>query len=354
MEAKKILLIEDDEVLRENTQEILELARYEVFTAENGKEGVAKAHEVLPDLIICDIMMPVLDGYGVIHLLNKDPHTSGIPFIFLSAKSEKSDVRKGMALGADDYLTKPFEETDLLAAIEGRLKRSEILRQDYDTSIEGLDLFIENIQEISGLKNLYKDRKPRSFKKKETVYYEGDRAHHLFFLSKGKVRCYKIHEDGKEYTTSSVNEVEFFGHLPIMEDRPYQDFSEAMEESEICRIPRDDFEEILRKDREVGNAFIKLLTNNLYEKERKLLSLAYDTVRKRTADALLELKERFGKEQETDEFGIEISRNDLASMVGTATESVIRTLGDFKEEGLVKVEGKRIHILDESGLKSIW
>ena len=80
-----------------------------------------KAHETLPDLVICDIMMPVLDGYGVIHLLNKDPNTSGIPFIFLSAKSDKSDIRKGMSMGADDYLTKPFEETDLLAAIEGRL-----------------------------------------------------------------------------------------------------------------------------------------------------------------------------------------------------------------------------------------
>ena len=114
--SKRILFIEDDKIIRENTAEILELANYEVTTAENGKVGVEKAKDIHPDLIICDIMMPELDGYGVLYLLGKDPQTSSIPFIFLSAKADKSDVRKGMALGADDYLTKPFDEMDLLKA----------------------------------------------------------------------------------------------------------------------------------------------------------------------------------------------------------------------------------------------
>src|SRR6185436_13315255 len=100
---KKILLIEDNQDVRENTSEILQLANYIVFTAENGKVGVELAHQEKPDLIICDIMMPELDGYGVLHILNKTPDTATIPFIFLSAKSEKSDFRKGMNLGADDY-----------------------------------------------------------------------------------------------------------------------------------------------------------------------------------------------------------------------------------------------------------
>ena len=148
---KKILLIEDDQIMRENTAEILELDNFEVHTAENGKLGCTKAKELLPDLIICDIMMPVLDGYGVLHVLSKDPHTAGIPFIFLTAKAEKSDMRKGMQLGADDYLTKPFEDTDLLNAIEARLKKIDSIKKETAGSEEGLSSFLNTAR---GMKDL--------------------------------------------------------------------------------------------------------------------------------------------------------------------------------------------------------
>src|SRR5678816_3414958 len=98
---KKILLIEDNDDIRNNTAEILELSNYKVIVAENGKIGVEKALEHLPDLIICDIMMPVLDGYGVLHAINRNPELESVPFIFLTAKSERSDFRKGMEMGAD-------------------------------------------------------------------------------------------------------------------------------------------------------------------------------------------------------------------------------------------------------------
>ena len=104
---KKILLIEDNPEMRENTAEILEFAGYQVSAAVNGREGIQKAREENPDLILCDIMMPEMDGYAVLFLLNKDPKTAGVPFIFLTAKADKSEMRKGMNLGADDYLTKP-------------------------------------------------------------------------------------------------------------------------------------------------------------------------------------------------------------------------------------------------------
>jgi CRP/FNR family transcriptional regulator, cyclic AMP receptor protein len=120
-----ILLIEDNLEVRENTAEILELANYRVITAENGKIGVEKALQEVPDLIICDIMMPVLDGYGVLHLLNKNTLLRNIPFIFLTAKAERLDFRKGMEMGADDYITKPFTDIELLNSIERRLRRPE-------------------------------------------------------------------------------------------------------------------------------------------------------------------------------------------------------------------------------------
>ena len=118
---KRILLIEDNKDVRENTADILELANYEVATAENGKVGVELAEKFRPDVVICDIMMPKLDGYGVLEMLGKNSATSSIPFIFLTAKTDRAEVRLGMNLGADDYLTKPFEEKELLEAISSRL-----------------------------------------------------------------------------------------------------------------------------------------------------------------------------------------------------------------------------------------
>src|SRR4051812_2553809 len=124
---KKIVLIEDNTEVRENIAEILELAKFEVKTAQNGKLGVELAVAEKPDLIICDIMMPELDGYGVLHLLGRNPETASIPFIFLTAKTERTDIRKGMEMGADDYLTKPFDDIELLNAIEARFRKNDLI-----------------------------------------------------------------------------------------------------------------------------------------------------------------------------------------------------------------------------------
>lgn len=138
MKTQKILIIEDNDDIRESTAEILELANYEVFQANNGRAGVDMANEHLPDLILCDIMMPELDGYGVLYLLNKNPQTSATPFIFLTAKAERMDMRKGMEMGADDYLVKPFDDVELLNAIETRLSKREKQERFYSKSIAKL------------------------------------------------------------------------------------------------------------------------------------------------------------------------------------------------------------------------
>jgi len=120
---RKILIIDDNEDVRENTADLLELSNYQVATSPDGFIGIQKARDFNPDLIICDIMMPELDGYGVLRVLGKLPETAGIPFIFLTAKSEKEDFRKGMSMGADDYLTKPFEPKELVLRINSILRR---------------------------------------------------------------------------------------------------------------------------------------------------------------------------------------------------------------------------------------
>ena len=121
----KILVIEDEPEMRRNLATILKLERYQPLTAENGRMGLQLASKERPDLILCDVMMPELDGYGVLQALRQDPALALIPFIFLTAKGEKQDLRSGMNLGADDYLTKPVAKADLLQAIAARLRRSE-------------------------------------------------------------------------------------------------------------------------------------------------------------------------------------------------------------------------------------
>ena len=122
---KTILIIEDQPDMLENISTILEMENYAVLQAPNGEEGLTCAREEKPDLILCDVMMPELDGHGVLQALQQNPDLALIPFIFLTAKGEKDDLRSGMNLGADDYLTKPVANADLVRAIEARLRRSQ-------------------------------------------------------------------------------------------------------------------------------------------------------------------------------------------------------------------------------------
>ncbi|MBK9282951.1 MAG: response regulator [Sphingobacteriaceae bacterium] len=347
--SKKILLIEDNKEMRENTAEILEFSKYNVVTAENGKIGVELAQKDKPDLIICDIMMPVLDGYGVLHLLSKNKETANIPFIFLSAKAERSDFRKGMEMGADDYVTKPFDDIELLNAIESRIKKAELLKQEYSNTLEGFDSFIKEVKSIEPLKKLSEKRDTSYIKKKQIIYQEGSIPKSVYFIKKGKVKTFKTNEMGKELINGLYNEGDFFGYLALLEDDKYTDSAEALEESEIAAVPKEDFFALVYKSPEVSRKFISILTNNIIDREDQLVKLAYNSVRKRVAEALLILYNKYKKDKE-EKFSINISREDLANLVGTATETVIRTLSDFKEEKLIEVSGGTISVINPEKL----
>lgn len=349
---KTILIIEDNKDVRENTAEILEMANYKVLQAENGKIGVDLAQNAKPDLIICDIMMPVLDGYGVIHLLNKNPETASIPFIFLTAKSERSDVRKGMEMGADDYISKPFDDIELLNAVESRMKKNEVLKAEYSHNVQGLNKFFNEVQKFDDLKKLSSDRRSKVYKKKEVIFGEESIPVFLYFLTKGKIKTYRSHEYGKELITTLYKEGDFFGYNALLEDKPYAETAEALEDSEVCLIPKEDFYALVHNNIGVMRTFIKMLSGNVAEKEKQLINLAYSSVRKRVAEALLHLQERFSKPSDQN-FSMAISREDLANMVGTATESLIRTLSEFKEDKLIEIKGSNITIVDASKLRKL-
>ncbi len=350
---KKILLIEDNPDVRQNTAEILQLASFQVLQAENGKIGVEMAKEHLPDLIICDIMMPELDGYGVLYMLGKSSNTASIPFIFLTAKTEKSDQRKGMIMGADDYLTKPFDEMELMDTVESRLKRAEMFKNKFQNTTESVVKFLDEAKGESALEALSEDRKSRKYPKKTMIFLEGDYPNSLYFLRSGKIKTFKMNEDGKEFITGLFKPGEFIGYTAILENSNYPDSGMVMEDSEVLTIPRTDFLALLNNNRDVANRFIKMLSSEILEKENQLLDLAYNTVRKRVAQALVQLFNTYSDSEREDPFTMAISRDDLASMVGTTTESVIRTLSDFKEEGLIRIKGRNITLEDVSGLEHL-
>ena len=351
---RRLLVIDDHDDIRENIAEILSLAGYAAQTAENGKKGVEKALKEPPDLVICDIMMPELDGYGVLHLLRKNPTTEHIPFIFLTARTERGDFRKGMEMGADDYITKPFDDIELLNAIEIRLKKYDILQAKYAEGEKGANDLIRDLS-TSGILNMQWDNyESEDLSKKLSLYMEGRRPKYLYYLKKGKIKAFRIHEDGKEYITNLYAAGDFIGYLPILENRNYDDTTEVLEEAELALIPRDEFLESIYNDIQIATKFIRLIAQNVQEKEQRLLNLAYGSLRKRVAKALVDIHSKFVKEGETPATAaLDISREDIAQYVGTATESLIRTLSDFKAEKLIEIREGKIRITDMTKLKNL-
>ncbi len=347
--SKTILLIEDNVDMADNISSILRLAHYNVVVAYDGKTGVEIAQTQQVDLILCDIMMPELDGYGVLHILNKEPETSRIPFIFLTAKADKADLRTGMNLGADDYITKPFDGFDLLKVVEIRLKKNALLRSEFRNNVNDINSFFSQARELRDFQKLSENRPSRLYKKREFIFMEGQKPNELFFLTKGKVKTYKLNSDGKELITGLYGQGDFLGYIPLLEDKPHHENAEALEESEIMIIPRQDFLTLLYSSRDVAHKFIKLLSNNLAQAEERLIELAYQSVRQRVAGALLSVSERYDDSRSK----ISIGRRDLSNLIGTATESLNRTLADFKEEALIEIVGEGIRILDKARLERI-
>ncbi len=345
---KTILLIEDDTVLRENTAELLELSNYKVHTAPNGKIGIEKAKKEMPDIIVCDIMMPEIDGYGVLEAVASDTSTSHIPFIFLSAKTEHKEIRKGMDLGADDYLTKPFEEDELLSAIESRLAKASILSENKEKTN---DVDTDKPNNINQLKNFFCDEGEQiDFKKGELIYSEGHHSNKLYLILKGVVKTHSMDANAKELITALYKADDFLGFTSFDDNIPHTESATAVEETELVGILKKQVKDILKKSQDISLELMNLLTDNLSDIKKQLLKMAYSSVRKKTASTILQFVEIMNKNHSN---AIKISRSDLATTAGIATESLIRTLSDFKKEGLIEIERRNIKVVNLEKLRVI-
>ncbi|MGI9531887.1 response regulator [Lutimonas sp.] len=340
---KRILIIEDDKIVRENTAEILQLANYDVITAENGKFGIEKAKFFNPDLIICDILMPELDGYGVLQIMMRSASLQKIPLIFMSAKTKHDDIRRGMDLGATDYITKPFEESELLSAVASRLKRRDIMTSK--KTKEDKEVKKWRIDEIE---KAFQHKGRLEYKTGSTIYCEGNISNHVFYILKGKVKTYKMNQEGKELITEIFSDNSFFGFTSLLENRPYLENAETIKDTTLIRIRKQELLELIKSNPKLGLNFIDLLSSDLENVKDHLMHLAYDSVRCRTADAILHLQRK-----KRHPGSLDISRSDLASFLGIAKETLTRTLTDFKDEKLIKTFKNEIKILDHKGLQRI-
>lgn len=340
---KKVLIIEDDNIVRENTAEILQLANYEVITAENGKIGIEKAKFFQPDLVICDILMPDLDGYGVLQIMMRSRTLQKIPLIFMSAKTKHDDIRRGMDLGASDYITKPFEESELLSAVASRLKRRDIMMSKSINEDKQMKKW-----RIDEIEKAFRHKGCLEYKSGSTIYCEGNISNHVFYLLKGKIKTYKMNQDGKELITEIFSDNSFFGFTSLLENKPYLENAEAIKDSTLIRIRKQELLELIKTNPKLGLNFIDLLASDLENVKDHLMHLAYDSVRCRTADAILHLQ---GKKSH--ENSLDISRSDLASFLGIAKETLTRTLTDFKDEKLIQTFKNEIKILDKKGLERL-
>jgi len=352
MTKSTILLIDDNSAFRENTAEILALADYRVEQAGDGKAGLELARKHFPDLILCDIVMPVLDGYGVLQAIQNNPELSGIPFIFLTGEVKKNDFRSAMDLGADDYLAKPFSGDELLKVVGIRLKKKQDSNKSFSKDMERLKKFIDEVRASADNNIIPENQFVKKFRKKEFIFHEGDKAEYLYFLVTGKVKSFKTNYWGKEYITDIYKEGDFFGYLVLFDGNEQKESAMAIENSQIALISKQDFYDLLHSNNEVSDSFIKMLSSNLEIAEEKLMNQAYDSARKKVAEALVYISKKY-QVNGTKELSFPVHRENISAIAGLSPESVSRNLTDLRKEGFIKITNGVVQITDLKKLEAL-
>lgn len=347
---KFILLIENNSEVCTGMREILELAGYRVVEAGDGKAGVKVALEQRPDLIISAVDLPGLDGFGVLHLIRSRPEFINIPFIFLTETIERDEFRKGMDMGADDFIIKPFTDSELLNAVQSRLVKAEHIKKLAATEVQ-TTLSTEYTYKMTQ-DRLLKNAIPASYKKKQVIFGEGNYPQTVFYIKKGKVKAVKNNEDGKELTVGLYTAGDFVGYIALLENSGYRVTAIALENCELLLISREDFLNEIQSNAAFALEFTKVLVDKNNYKADQMVLLAYDSLRKRVANTLILLKNQFVEEGQK-QIKIRMTREELAQLAGTTTESLIRTLSDFRAEKLIEIDGRSIEILNEHGLENM-
>ncbi|WP_454879747.1 response regulator [Sphingobacterium detergens] len=326
-----ILIIENDLDLLGKYSDVLKNSGYEVTAAFNSEIGINLALSTLPSLILCNTVLSNIDGFGVLSILSKNPSTTKIPFVFLNALSTPDIVKKGIACGADDFVTKPFQGDQLVRSVEGRINKNN----NHPHNGTGLEKLFDLISQC----------KIRHIKKKQTLYYESDHSQWLYLLIEGCIKTLKLTDDGRQMITGLYKANSFIGLDTLLLDDPWLESAEATKDSSLYLISKSAIIDLLNEHVGLNQHFIKILSANLREKKDQLVELAYESVRKRLTQVLVRLNKNAVPIDQ-----IDICRDELAGLAGIATETVSRILTDFRERGLIERNGSQIHIMDLGGL----
>ncbi|WP_341836130.1 response regulator [Chitinophaga pollutisoli] len=339
-----ILVIENNSDVATSISAILELDNYSVLHANDGVEGVNIALKEKPDLIVCNVRTPLLDGYGVLNILQKYDNTLGRPFIFLSNSADPKAIRRGMNLGADDFLISPFSSVELLHAIEVRLNKIQRLRSKHHLNSSDKLMPTGNKTVAEKLEKLRSGRDAIKFKRRQLIFSVGNHPVYLYYIEKGWVKTCLFNEEGKEIITRIYGAGEFLGYEAALNGTTYSEQAESLCTAELVPIPFSEFNLLVYSDIEVLKLIVRWLTSYLSNNQKHLLKIAYNSLRKRVADALLYLHRKNHGLHYMEVPGI--NRDVLASLAGVAKESLIRTLSDFRNEGLINIQDGRINLPD--------
>lgn len=343
---KTLLLLESDERERESTAELLRLAGYRVVTADNGKTGLELAISSRPDLVLSNTDMPVLDGYGTLHTFRRSIRLADVPFVLLSARTSRADIRRAMDLGADDYLFTPYDGSELLQAVASRLARFEHLHTDAESLGPATSILPAA---PANLLTLVAGRRPHAVPRRQIIYAEGDEPLRMYYVQAGRVKTTKTTTTGKELITGFHQSGDFFGFKALLEGTSHFEAAVAIEDSTLLYVPADEFQLGLRSP-EVSQQLVRLMASRKREREQQLLDMAYNSLRRRVANALLALHDHATPDRDNAVY-IQLSRDDLAALVGVAPESLSRTVSEFRHDGLLEASPRGIRLVQPDFLR---
>jgi CRP/FNR family transcriptional regulator, polysaccharide utilization system transcription regulator len=196
------------------------------------------------------------------------------------------------------------------------------------------------------LDKLAENKDNNFFKKGQVIFYEGNHPHGMYCIYKGKVKISKLGDEGKEQIVRFAGEGELLGYRSSLSNESYKATATAMEDCYICHLPKDKFNEALHNNSKFSLEIIRLLSEDLKKSEQNLINISQKPVRERIAETLINLKKRFGFEEDNKTLSVTLTRREIGDIAGTTTETTIRTLSDFVKEGTIQLEGKKIQILD--------
>jgi CRP-like cAMP-binding protein/CheY-like chemotaxis protein len=342
---KTILVIESNVNAMNAYTEILRVVGYKTITALDGDIGINMAIANAPDLILCNVSLGNIDGFGVLAVLSKNILTSNIPFIFISTAFKLDILRRGMDMGADDFITRPFQDDQLLRAVNSRINKLKTFNHNPENSIA---VGNENFDDIPHIKEIISQSNYRRLKKKQTLYFEGDYCQGVYFLDVGNIKTFKLNSDGRELITNLYQPKSFIGIGYLLLNSPLAETAEALENCSLYFTPKKVILELLELYPSLNQYFIKILSINLKEKEDQLVEIAYESVSKRLSKVLI----RLNRTASPIDY-IAITRDDLAGLTGIATETVSRILSDFKHQNLIEKNGSHIHIVNLKKLQEL-